>query len=193
MSTKNSHTVTLEPVDNARQANLCGSMDNNLKTLERRLGVELSYRGNQFKVVGKENNCLAVSKILKDLYVETGDVKNQRKDITDEMVHLAIIGANVLEQDPKNSDINFDKLITIKTKRGVIKPRNENQQSYVHNIMTNDISFGVGVAGTGKTYLAVACAVEALERQEIRRILLTRPAVEAGEKLGFYQVIFHKR
>jgi len=185
LSTQNSHIVTLEPLDNARQANLCGPMDDNLKTLERRLGVELSYRGNQFKIVGKENNCLAVSKILKDLYVETADVKKQRKEITDEMVHLAIIGANILEQEPKNVDVNFDKLIAIKTKRGVIKPRNENQQSYIHNVMTNDISFGVGVAGTGKTYLAVACAVEALERQEVRRILLTRPAVEAGEKLGF--------
>jgi len=185
LSTNNSHIVTLEPVDNARQASLCGPMDDNLKTIERRLGVELSYRGNQFKIVGKESNCLAVSKILKDLYVETSDVKNQRQEITDEMVHLAIIGANVLEQEPTNIDVNFDKLITIKTKRGVIKPRNENQQSYVHNVITNDISFGVGVAGTGKTYLAVACAVEALERQEVRRILLTRPAVEAGEKLGF--------
>lgn len=185
MTTNNSHIVTLEPVDNARQANLCGPMDDNLKTLERRLGVELSYRGNQFKIVGKESNCLAVSKILKDLYIETANVKNQRNDITDEMVHLAIIGTNVLEQDPKAIDVNFDKFITIKTKRGVIKPRNESQQSYTHNVMNNDISFGVGVAGTGKTYLAVACAVEALERQEVRRILLTRPAVEAGEKLGF--------
>ncbi|MDO7086427.1 PhoH family protein [Pseudocolwellia sp. AS88] len=162
-------------------------MDDNLKTLERRLGVEISYRGNQVKIVGKESNCLAVSNILKDLYVETSTVKNKQQDITDEMVHLAIIGSNALEQEPTSSnlDVNFDKLITIKTKRGVIKPRNENQQSYVHNVITNDISFGVGVAGTGKTYLAVACAVEALERQEVRRILLTRPAVEAGEKLGF--------
>ncbi|WP_426360541.1 PhoH family protein [Pseudocolwellia sp. HL-MZ19] len=162
-------------------------MDGNLKTLERRLSVEISYRGNQIKIVGKESNCLAVSNILKDLYVETSTVKNKQQDITDEMVHLAIIGSSALEQEPNSSklDVNFDKLITIKTKRGVIKPRNENQQSYVHNVTTNDISFGVGVAGTGKTYLAVACAVEALERQEVRRILLTRPAVEAGEKLGF--------
>lgn len=187
MSKENSHILTLEPEDNARQASLYGPMDDNLKTIEKRLGVALSYRGNQIKIVGKESNCLAVSKILKDLYVETSTVKNQNQEITDEMVHLAIIGANVLEQEPtaSNLDVNYDKLITIKTKRGVIKPRNENQQSYVHNVITNDISFGVGVAGTGKTYLAVACAVEALERQEVRRILLTRPAVEAGEKLGF--------
>lgn len=187
MSKNNSHILTLAPEDNTRQAALYGPMDDNLKTIEKRLGVEISYRGNQIKIVGNEKTCLAVSNILKDLYVETSTVKNQHQDITDEMVHLAIIGANVLEQEPKNNnlDVNFDKAITIKTKRGVIKPRNENQQSYVQNVITNDISFGVGVAGTGKTYLAVACAVEALERQEVRRILLTRPAVEAGEKLGF--------
>ncbi len=187
MSKNSNHVLTLEPEDNSRQASLYGPMDDNLKTLERRLGVEISYRGNQVKIVGKESNCLAVSNILKDLYVETSTVKNKQQDITDEMVHLAIIGSDALEQEPTSSnlDVNFDKLITIKTKRGVIKPRNENQQSYVHNVITNDISFGVGVAGTGKTYLAVACAVEALERQEVRRILLTRPAVEAGEKLGF--------
>lgn len=183
---KNTHQLlTLDPVDNDRQANLCGPMDDNLKTIEKRLGVEISYRGNQFKVSGQEVNCSAVIKILKDLYIETSTVKNENKIITDEMVHLAILGAGTLEQAPKSTDVDFDKVVMIKTKRGVIKPRNKNQQSYVHNVVTNDISFGVGVAGTGKTYLAVACAVEALERQEVRRILLTRPAVEAGEKLGF--------
>ena len=107
------------------------------------------------------------------------------------MVHLAILDANVLEQDDEQSaasnelDAKYQEMVTIKTKRGTVKPRNGNQQAYVQNILTNDISFGIGVAGTGKTYLAVACAVDALERQEVRRILLTRPAVEAGEKLGF--------
>jgi phosphate starvation-inducible PhoH-like protein len=160
-------------------------MDNHLKTIERRLGVKLSYSSNQFKVMGEPNNCDAVIILLKNLYIETATVKNQLKEISEEMVHLAILDAKVLEQEPTKLDVDFDKLITIKTKRGVIKPRNPNQQSYVHNILSNDISFGVGVAGTGKTYLAVACAVEALERQEVRRIMLTRPAVEAGEKLGF--------
>jgi len=181
----NNYTLALEPINNDRQANLCGAMDDNLKTIERRLGVEISYRGNQFKIVGKDNNAQAVIQILKDLYLETATVKGKSNTITDEMVHLAIIDAKVLEQEPSDVAVNFDKVITIKTKRGIVKPRNENQQSYVHNIVTNDISYGIGVAGTGKTYLAVACAVEALERQEVRRILLTRPAVEAGEKLGF--------
>ena len=175
----------LNPLDNDRQANLCGPMDDNLKMIERRLGVEISYRSNQFKIIGELNNANAVIKLLKDLYIETEVIKGQSKTITSEMVHLAILAANVLEQEPTKVDADFERMVTIKTKRGVIKPRNRNQQDYVQNVLVNDISFGVGVAGTGKTYLAVACAVDALERQEVRRILLTRPAVEAGEKLGF--------
>lgn len=185
MSTDTSQLLTLEPVDNFRQANLCGPLDDNLKTIERRLGVEISYRGNEFKVLGKPNNCAAVTKILKELYVETETVKGNNQVITSEMVHLAIINADVLEQAPTKHEADFDKMVTIKTKRGIIKPRNPNQSVYVQNVLTNDITFGIGPAGTGKTYLAVACAVDALERQEVRRILLTRPAVEAGEKLGF--------
>jgi len=160
-------------------------MDDNLKTIERRLGVKISYRSNQFKIVGANKNATSVIDILKNLYVETEVVKGKSQTITDEMVHLSIVSANTLEQAPSVDSKHFDQMVTIKTKRGIIKPRNENQQAYVKNILVNDISFGVGVAGTGKTYLAVACAVDALERQEIRRILLTRPAVEAGEKLGF--------
>jgi phosphate starvation-inducible PhoH-like protein len=185
LTTSISKKFNLEPIDNNRLANLCGSMDDHLKTIERRLGVKLSYSSNQFKVMGEPSNCDAVIILLKNLYIETATIKNELKEITEEMVHLAILDAKVLEQEPTKIDVDFDKLITIKTKRGVVKPRNPNQQSYVHNILSNDISFGVGVAGTGKTYLAVACAVEALERQEVRRIMLTRPAVEAGEKLGF--------
>ncbi len=185
LSKISNHSLVLEPVDNSRQANLCGPMDDNLKTIERRLGVEISYRSNHFKIVGEPNNANAVIKLLKDLYVETETVKGEDKTITDEMVHLAILDANVLEQAPTKVDVDYEQMVTIKTKRGIIKPRNKNQSAYVQNVLTNDISFGIGVAGTGKTYLAVACAVDALERQEIRRILLTRPAVEAGEKLGF--------
>jgi len=198
-----SHQLTLTPVDNNRQAELCGPMDDHLKTIERRLGVGINYRGNQFKISGKDKNCLVVIELLKNLYLETAPVKGQSNAITEEMVHLAILEADMLEQDDSQNNslnsltgsatskeaselgANYEKVVTIKTKRGMVKPRNGNQQSYVQNIVTNDISFGVGVAGTGKTYLAVACAVDALERQEVRRILLTRPAVEAGEKLGF--------
>ena len=185
MSKNTSINFELSPADNNRLANLCGAMDDNLKTIERRMGVEISYRSHEFKVTGKVNNCEAVKKLLINLYLETEIVKGKSKDISAKMVHLAILDAGTLEVDTNKLDAKFDDILTIKTKRGVIKPRNENQQDYVKNVITNDISFGVGVAGTGKTYLAVACAVEALERQEIRRILLTRPAVEAGEKLGF--------
>ncbi|GAW95299.1 MULTISPECIES: PhoH family protein [Colwellia] len=188
---------SLTPVDNHRQANLCGPMDDNLKTIERRLGVEISYRGQEFTIMGKPSNCQAVVKVLQELYLESQEVKGKSKIISPEMVHLAILESGCLEQEQPQAnsqiaselgnqlDKKYDDIVTIKTKRGVVKPRNGNQQSYVQNIRTNDISFGVGVAGTGKTYLAVACAIEALERQEVRRIILTRPAVEAGEKLGF--------
>ncbi len=185
------HQLELDPIDNDRQANLAGPMDDNLKTIERRLGVEISYRGHLFTMVGNALNCHAVMKILKDLYIETQTLKGEEQIVTPEMVHLAILEANVLGQDSSNKelaselDAKYNEMVTIKTKRGTVKPRNGNQQSYVQNIITNDITFGIGVAGTGKTYLAVACAVDALERQEVRRILLTRPAVEAGEKLGF--------
>lgn len=181
---KISHEVSLEPLDNNRLANLCGPLDDNLRRIERRLGVELSYRGNVFKVHGKNIVCKAVIELLKNLYIETAIVKGKAGVISQENLHLALTELNVLEQTTDTA-AEFAQMVTIKTKRGIIKPRNENQSVYVQNILTNDISFGVGVAGTGKTYLAVACAVDALERQEVRRILLTRPAVEAGEKLGF--------
>lgn len=177
--------LTIEPIDNARLANLCGPLNDNIKTLERRLGVEINVRHNDFRITGLPNNCEAVGKILKDLYIETATVKGEVKDISPDMVHLAILEGNVLEQEPSANEADYTKMVTIKTKRGIIKPRNGNQSAYVQNVLTNDISFGIGPAGTGKTYLAVACAVDALERQEVRRILLTRPAVEAGEKLGF--------
>ncbi|SEK36590.1 phosphate starvation-inducible protein PhoH [Colwellia chukchiensis] len=185
MSKNISINFELSPADNDRLANLCGAMDDNLKTIERRMGVEISYRGHAFKVTGSNLHSLAVKKILLNLYLETQTVKGKAKTIAADLVHLAILDADVLEAAPTALDAKYDEMVTIKTKRGLIKPRNENQQNYVRNVITNDISFGVGVAGTGKTYLAVACAVDALERQEIRRILLTRPAVEAGEKLGF--------
>ena len=178
--------LTLEPADNQRLSNLCGPFDDNIKHLERRLGVEVNYRGNLFTVVGKPHTVSAAIDILKDLYVDTAPVKNQYPDIEPEQIHLAVKESGILEQEKSEvSTIPHGKEIFIKTKKGLIKPRTENQAQYVTNIVTHDITFGIGPAGTGKTYLAVAAAVDALERQEVRRILLTRPAVEAGEKLGF--------
>ncbi|RZQ56498.1 nucleoside triphosphate hydrolase [Pseudidiomarina tainanensis] len=176
--------IDLEPADNRRIADLCGALDENLKHIERRLGIEISHRHNEFRLIGPTHTVQAGATILRDLYVETATVKGEEGKVTPQMVHLAVQQAKVLEQSPDN-DPAAEKMTHIKTKRGLIKPRNHNQAEYVRAILTHDVNFGVGPAGTGKTYLAVACAVDALERQEIRRILLTRPAVEAGEKLGF--------
>jgi len=176
------YDLFLEPADSKRLASLCGPLDDNLRHIERRLGVEVSYKDNHFRIIGQHSGIQATSNILKNLYIETAPVRGRQKDIEPDQVHLAIQESHALE---RNETVDDDKHTTIKTKRGLIKPRNKNQQDYVRAILAHDINFGIGPAGTGKTYLAVAAAVDALERQEIRRILLTRPAVEAGEKLGF--------
>ncbi|TKB49478.1 PhoH family protein [Ferrimonas sediminicola] len=177
------HDVYLEPAENSRLAALCGPFDDNLKQLERRLGVEISYRNNHFQVVGQLQFVHGAIGILKDLYVQTAPVRGTMPDLEPDQVHLAIQEFVALEAEQDESALG--KEVFFKTKRGILKPRNPNQAQYIRNIITHDITFGVGPAGTGKTYLAVAAAVDALERQEVRRILLTRPAVEAGEKLGF--------
>lgn len=176
--------IFLEPADNQRLMSLCGPFDDNIKQLERRLAIEINRRDNRFKLSGKPLNVQAASKILRQLYVDTSPVRGVIPDIDPENIHLAILDSRVLEQSA-DSVPDYGKAVNIKTKRGVIKPRTPNQAQYIANILDHDITFGIGPAGTGKTYLAVAAAVDALERQEVRRILLTRPAVEAGEKLGF--------
>ncbi|MDN7123350.1 PhoH family protein [Pseudidiomarina terrestris] len=175
--------IELEPADSRRLAELCGPFDENLKHVERRLGIEITYRNQEFRLIGPQHTVHAAAKLLRDLYLETATVKGKAGEIEPQQVHLAIQQANVLEQG--EGDPAAEKMTHIKTKRGMIKPRNHNQAEYVRAILSHDVNFGIGPAGTGKTYLAVACAVDALERQEVRRILLTRPAVEAGEKLGF--------
>ncbi|MFZ4212593.1 PhoH family protein, partial [Pantoea endophytica] len=176
--------IALEPADNQRLMSLCGPMDDNVKQLERRLGLEIKRRDNQFTLTGRSLCVDAAVNILRTLYVDTAPMRGQIKDIEPDQIHLAIKESGVLEQSAESVP-EFGKAVNIKTKRGVIKPRTPNQAQYIANIFSHDITFGIGPAGTGKTYLAVAAAVDALERQEIRRILLTRPAVEAGEKLGF--------
>ncbi|MBD2795418.1 PhoH family protein [Xenorhabdus sp. 18] len=176
--------IFLEPADNQRLMSLCGPLDDNLKQLEHRLGIEINHRDNRFKLVGKPLCVSAAAGILRHLYVETAPVRGVIPDLEPKQVHLAIAESRVLEQAAESVP-EYGKAVNIKTKRGVVKPRTPNQARYIANILDHDITFGVGPAGTGKTYLAVAAAVDALERQEIRRILLTRPAVEAGEKLGF--------
>ena len=176
--------ITLEPADNARLLGLCGPFDDNIKQLERRLGIEINRRDNHFKLTGRMICVNAAADILRSLYVDTAPMRGQIQDIEPEQIHLAIKEARVLEQSAESVP-EYGKAVNIKTRRGVIKPRTPNQAQYIANILDHDITFGVGPAGTGKTYLAVAAAVDALERQDVRRILLTRPAVEAGEKLGF--------
>jgi phosphate starvation-inducible PhoH-like protein len=169
----------LEPDDNERLASLCGQFDENLRQIERRLGVEISNRGNHFQVLGSGKPAQAARHLLQDLFEATVS-----EIITPERVHLALQGSNVaaLAEGETESD---QEAGLIRIRRGVIKARGPNQRRYVNNIRQYDINFGVGPAGTGKTYLAVACAVAALEREEVRRLILARPAVEAGEKLGF--------
>ena len=175
--------IYMEPTTQARLANLCGPLDDNLKQIERRMGVEISHRDSLFQVLGRPEIAKPVSNMLRDLYIETQPVNGVMNDIMPETVHLALEQCHALQQNPDQN--KYGKELYIKTRKGLIKPRNANQQEYVANILKHDITFGIGPAGTGKTYLAVACAIDALERQKVRRILLTRPAVEAGEKLGF--------
>ncbi|WGO82848.1 PhoH family protein [Arsenophonus apicola] len=176
--------IFLEPADNQRLISLCGPFDDNIKQLERRLGIEINRRNNRFKLIGKPLNINAASSVLRRLYVDTAPIRGIIPDIVPEQIHLSIMESQFVEQSVENVG-SYNKFINIKTKRGIIKPRTSNQAQYIANMLSHDITFGIGPAGTGKTYLAVAAAVDALERQEIRRILLTRPAVEAGEKLGF--------
>ncbi|EXJ16518.1 PhoH family protein [Imhoffiella purpurea] len=170
--------LQLEPEDNARLANLCGQLDQHLRQLERRLGIEINNRGLSFRLIGERQSIQLGERLLIDLYADTA-----QEVLTPETIHLALqaSGADLL------ADAVEDRLpeVVIKTKRGLVRARGPNQQEYLHAILKHDINFGVGPAGTGKTYLAVACAVEALESDRVRRLLLVRPAVEAGERLGF--------
>ena len=170
--------LTLAPEDNARLANLCGQFDQHLRLIERRLGVEISNRGASFRVIGERDAADAGARLIEDLYDAT-----DAEVLSPESVHLHLqesgIEALALEAAERLPEV------VIKTKRGLVKARGPMQQEYLHAILKHDINFGVGPAGTGKTYLAVACAVEALETERVRRLLLVRPAVEAGERLGF--------
>lgn len=169
--------LRLTPDDNERLASLCGQFDEHLRQIERRLGVEIANRGAEFTLLGEERAIAAAQGVIESLFVASAE-----EVITPERVHLSLQDANIeslLAGEPTNS------APVLKTRRGVIRPRGLNQQHYLQCISQNDINFGIGPAGTGKTYLAVACAVAALEREEVRRLILARPAVEAGEKLGF--------
>ncbi|MEZ5534141.1 MAG: PhoH family protein [Thiolinea sp.] len=165
----------LEPVDTERLINFCGQFDQHLRLLENRLGVDINNRGNQFTVSGQAATVQTAINLMRDLYQETTD-----NVLNPEYIHLFLQQAN-LEALEKNQRSD----IRIRTRKGYIRPKGATQAAYIENIRRHDVNFGVGPAGTGKTWLAVACAVEALERDEVRRLVLVRPAVEAGERLGF--------
>ncbi|HEB59383.1 MAG TPA: PhoH family protein [Gammaproteobacteria bacterium] len=173
-----SSDFVLEPVDHRRLANLCGQFDEHLRQIERRLGVEINNRGNAFRVIGDRRSVQAAGDVLRDLYDEAGD-----RELSPERIHLLLqesgIEARVVEP------VEGSEEVVIHTRQGAIRGRGPNQCRYLKNILACDVNFGIGPAGTGKTYLAVACAVQALEHEQVRRIVLTRPAVEAGERLGF--------
>jgi len=167
---------SLQPSDNKRLANLCGKFDEHLRQLESRFDVKINNRGHNFNIIGLTDAVQNVTKIIKQLYNTNDMLEPANINLVTQESNVELIAAT---DEP-------DEIITqILTRRGIIKPKGANQNKYVDNIVKNDINFGIGPAGTGKTYLAVACAVDALEQELIRRLILVRPAVEAGEKLGF--------
>jgi len=164
----------LEPTDNARLANLCGPLDENLRLLESRLDVQIRRRGDTFRVIGAQAE--NAENTLRELF----DLAKS-EEVTPERVHLALrereSGQPAADPDQQEHGVRVP--------RGGIRARGAHQRDYLAHIRSRDLTFGIGPAGTGKTYLAVACAVEALQADRIRRIVLVRPAVEAGERLGF--------
>ena len=172
-----SRDIVLEPADNDRLANLCGQFDEHLRQIERRLDVEIASRGNRFRITGKPGAAEAGGNVLQSLFEMT-----DKERLDPERVHILLQESQMDEPEP---DAANDEEITIQTRRKLIRPRGANQLKYLKAIRDNDLAFGVGPAGTGKTYLAVAFAASYLERGLVERLILSRPAVEAGERLGF--------
>tara|TARA_Y100000389_G_scaffold201146_1_gene243134 strand:- start:1747 stop:2721 length:975 start_codon:yes stop_codon:yes gene_type:complete len=168
--------IKLEPIDNDRLANLCGLLDENIRQIEIFFEVEISNRGNSFKITGENVNVANTSNFIERIYS-----LSENEEITPKQLHLYL---NNSRDFLSNSD-EFDDNKKIKLKKIVIKPKSINQKKFIETICNNTITFGIGAAGTGKTFLAVASAVHALEQSYIKKIILVRPAIEAGEKLGF--------
>ena len=164
------HTFT--PHNNTRLSHLCGPADVHLRTIEEALSVSIAHRHEQFKVDGPKAKATQAIELLQALY-EMAD-----RPITEDYLQLMLAGDTALVEAPEGA-------IVLNTRRADLRGRTPTQSLYLENIATHDITFGIGPAGTGKTYLAVASAVDALERSAVQRIVLTRPAVEAGERLGF--------
>ena len=185
--------LVLAPADNIRLVELCGPLDQHLHQIEARLGVEVKRRGNRFQIIGGPAAIKQAETVLQDLYTRA-----QREPVDSERVHIALqalgmqAGTAVGHAETGRPESTAgagsgepsDEL-KVRTARGAVRARGHNQTEYLNNVRTHDLTFGIGPAGTGKTYLAVACAVEALQSESVRRIILVRPAVEAGERLGF--------
>jgi phosphate starvation-inducible PhoH-like protein len=165
----------LEPSDNARLAKLCGPLEENLRLLEARLDVQIRRRGDNFRVLGA--NAGTAEEVLQELFAQA-----REEEVTPERVHLALREREAGQEPAADLD---PAERGVRVPRGGIRARGHHQREYLAHIRSRDLTFGIGPAGTGKTYLAVACAVESLQAETIRRIILVRPAVEAGERLGF--------
>ena len=174
---RGNHLIRLQPEDSKALANFCGQFDEHLKLIEERTGVRVSSRGFALELEGELAQLRPVTELLEKLYQDAIN----GLPLSPAEVHLGIQQTGIQTRNAQAEESE----VSIRTRKVLIRPRGENQQGYVRSIRYHDINFGIGPAGTGKTYLAVACAVEALEREEVSRILLVRPAVEAGEKLGF--------
>jgi len=173
--------LNLEPNDAQALASLCGQLDQHLRQIEQRLSIRIKNRGNHFELLGDTDTLTAASLLLQTLYREA----LEGVTISPETVHLNLQESGLTQLQEQSTLQDVEAISLIRTKKATIKPRGINQQGYVRSVLSHDINFGIGPAGTGKTYLAVACAVQSIINDEVQRILLVRPAVEAGEKLGF--------
>lgn len=167
--------IKLEPIDNDRLIRLCGLFDKNIRQIENFFEVEISNRGNAFKISGLNTNVENTSNFIEKIYH-----LSESEEITPKQLHLYLNNSSEFLSDDAD-DIDS----SIKLKKLIIKPKSNNQKSFIDTINLNTVTFGIGAAGTGKTFLAVACAVNALEKRLVKKIILVRPAIEAGEKLGF--------
>ena len=168
-----SRCIALEPADNRRLAELCGPFDQHLRQLERRLGVEINSRGNEFSVRGDAGSVRTASEVIRRLYEAT-----DREALSAARVHLYLQEAGLADIASPEDEV------VVEVRRGQVQSRGPNQARYLRNIRTHDINFGIGPAGTGKTYLAVACAVEALQSERARRMVLVRPCGRSGRASG---------
>jgi len=170
--------ITLEPEDNNRLLNLCGPLNTNIKEIELRFDVQINQRGNLFNFIGNKKNIVIASQAIKDLYLSTSD-DELSLEVLREYLHQPIL----LKKESNKSEKELE--IQLKFKNYQIKISNNSQKNFISSIFKNDLVFSIGAAGSGKTFLAIAAALHFYESKSVNKIVLVRPAVEAGEKLGY--------